>query len=144
MEEAAAPAPAKPEAPASITGSETILLVEDEESVRRLARAFLENRGYTVLEARDGAHAVEICEQRSASIHLMVTDVVMPKMSGHELAQRVAPLRPEMRVLFVSGYTGDALTQQGGLGPRAAFLEKPFGPGDLVKKVRQVLDHEPS
>ena len=122
-------------------GSETILLVEDEESVRRLARAFLENRGYTVLEARDGAHAVEICEKRSGPIHLMVTDVVMPKMSGRELAQRVAPLRPDMRVLFVSGYTGDSLAQ---LGPRAAFLEKPFGPGDLVSKVRQILDHKPS
>ena len=132
------------EAPVAATGSETILLVEDEESVRRLARAFLENRGYTVLEARDGPHAVEICEKRNGPIHLMVTDVVMPRMSGHELAQRVAPLRPDMRVLFVSGYAGDALVQHGDLGSRAAFLEKPFGPADLVKKVRQMLDHKPS
>ena len=115
--------------------------MEDEESVRRLARAFLENRGYTVLEARDGAHAIEICQQRGETIHLMVTDVVMPKMSGHQLAQRVATLRPDMRVLFVSGYTGDSLAQ---LGPSANFLEKPFGPGDLVKKVRQILDQRPS
>ncbi len=138
---AEASAPAQAETPPRVTGSETILLVEDEESVRRLARAFLENRGYTVLEARDGAHAIELCERQSQLIHLMVTDVVMPKMSGHELAQRVAPLRPDMRVLFVSGYTGDSLAQ---LGPSAAFLEKPFGPGDLVKKVRQILDQKPS
>jgi len=138
---AEASVPAQPETPPRITGSETILLVEDEESVRRLARAFLENRGYTVLEARDGAHAIEICQKPEQTIHLMVTDVVMPKMSGHELAQRVASLRPGMRVLFVSGYTGDSLPH---LGPTAAFLEKPFGPGDLVKKVRQILDQKPS
>ena len=139
--EALAPAPIRLEKPTSVAGSETILLVEDEESVRRLARAFLENRGYTVLEAHDGAHALELCEKRTEPIHLMVTDVVMPKMNGRELAQRVATLRPDMRVLFVSGYTGDSLAQ---LGPRAAFLEKPFGPGDLVKKVRQILDQKPS
>ena len=139
--EAPATAPAQPEKPAAAAGSETILLVEDEESVRRLARAFLENRGYKVLEARDGPHAVEICEQRTVPIHLMVTDVVMPKMGGRELAQRVAPIRPEMKVLFVSGYTGDSLVLPG---PHAAFLEKPFGPGDLVKKVRQILDQKPS
>jgi PAS domain S-box-containing protein len=133
--------PSQPEKPASATGSETILLVEDEDSVRRLARAFLENRGYTVLEARDGPHAVEICEKRDQPIHLMVTDMVMPKMSGSELAQRVAPMRPEMKVLFVSGYTGDSLALPG---PQAAFLEKPFGPGDLVKKVRQILDQKPA
>jgi two-component system cell cycle sensor histidine kinase/response regulator CckA len=141
VEEPATPAPPQPEKPASITGSETILLVEDEDAVRRLARAFLENRGYTVLEARDGAHAIEICEDRGQIIHLMVTDVVMPKMGGRELAQRVAPIRPDMRVLFVSGYTGDSMVLPGA---QAAFLEKPFGPGDLVKKVRQILDQKPS
>jgi len=141
VEAPAAAAPAPSEKPASTTGSETILLVEDEESVRRLARAFLENRGYQVLEARDGAHAVEICQNRGQRIHLMVTDVVMPKMSGRELAQRVASLRPEMRVLFVSGYTGDSLTLPG---PHVAFLEKPFGPSDLIKKVREMLDQKPA
>jgi PAS domain S-box-containing protein len=141
VETPATPAPAPSETPASTTGSETILLVEDEESVRRLARAFLENRGYKVLEARDGAHAVEICEQRDQTIHLMVTDVVMPKMGGRELAQRVAALRPEIRVLFVSGYTGDSLILPG---PHAAFLEKPFGPSDLIKKVREMLDQKPA
>lgn len=141
VEAPAAPAPAPSEKPASTTGSETILLVEDEESVRRLARAFLENRGYKVLEARDGAHAVEICEERNQTIHLMVTDVVMPKMGGRELAQRVAVLRPEIRVLFVSGYTGDSLILPG---PHAAFLEKPFGPADLIKKVREMLDQKPA
>ncbi len=141
VETPAAPAPAPPEKPASTTGSETVLLVEDEDAVRRLARAFLENRGYTVLEARDGAHAIEICEDRGQIIHLMVTDVVMPKMGGRELAQRVAPIRPEMRVLFVSGYTGDSLVLPGS---QAAFLEKPFGPADLIKKVREILDQKPA
>jgi len=141
VETPAAQVPAAPEKTASASGSETILLVEDEDSVRRLARTFLENRGYKVIEARDGAHAVEICGDRSQIIHLMVTDVVMPKMSGRELAQRVATVRPEMRVLFVSGYTGDTLTLPG---PHAAFLEKPFGPADLIKKVREMLDHKPA
>jgi response regulator RpfG family c-di-GMP phosphodiesterase len=96
--------------------------------------------GYNVLEARHGAKALEISKRHQGPIHLMVTDVVMPQMSGHELAQRLQPLRPDMKVLYMSGYTDDAIVRHGVLGAGMAFLSKPFTPDALALKVEEVLD----
>jgi CheY-like chemotaxis protein len=121
-------------------GSETILLVEDDETLRVLARRILLSRGYTVLEARDGEEALAICEQPATRIDLVATDAVMPKMNGRVLAERVAMLRPGLRVLFMSGYTDDDMLRRGIVDPRMAFLQKPFTPEALARKVRDVLD----
>jgi PAS domain S-box-containing protein len=123
-----------------LRGAETILLTEDEEMVRRLAREVLEIYGYRVLEAANGGAAFLICERHEGPIHLLVTDVVMPEMSGPELAERLARLRPDMRVLYMSGYTDTAILTQGVLEEGADFIHKPFTPGDLARKVREVLD----
>ncbi|MGH9723321.1 MAG: response regulator [Bryobacteraceae bacterium] len=120
-------------------GSETVLVVEDEDAVRGLVCRILHARGYTVLAARNGGEALLLCEQQSREINLMITDVVMPAMSGSELAQRLAPLHPEMKVLFMSGYTDGAIVHHGVLDPQTAFLNKPFTPSGLAAKVREVL-----
>jgi len=120
-------------------GRETILLVEDEGAVRELARDILEANGYAVLEARHGDEALAICERHSEPIHLMLTDVVMPGMNGRELAERLARLRPETKVLYMSGYTDNAIVLHGVLNGRAVFLQKPFTPDALARKVREVL-----
>ena len=122
---------------------ETILLVEDALRVRAVVREILEMNGYNVLEARHGAEALEISERHQDVIHLMLTDVVMPEMSGRELAQRLAPVRPDMKVLYMSGYTDDAIVRHGVLGAGMAFLSKPFTPDALALKVREVLDSPP-
>jgi PAS domain S-box-containing protein len=121
-------------------GHETILLVEDEDDVRALAREVLERQGYTVLEAGDGAHALQSCETEGDRIDLILTDVVMPRMSGRELVDRVRATRPAMRVLYMSGYTEDAIVRHGVRDASALLLGKPFAPGDLVGKVREALD----
>jgi len=123
--------------------AEAILLVEDALRVRAVVREILEMDGYNVLEARHGAEALEISERHQGPIHLMVTDVVMPQMSGRELAQRLQPLRPDMKVLYMSGYTDDAIVRHGVLGAGMAFLSKPFTPDALALKVREVLDTPP-
>ncbi len=121
-------------------GTETVLLVEDEESVRKLALAVLQRQGYTVLDARDGAHAVEVCRGHPGRIHILLTDVVMPGVGGPEAAGQLKALRPDMKVLYMSGYTDRAIAQQRVLGPDVAFLQKPFTPATLARKVREVLD----
>ncbi|MCH8948133.1 MAG: PAS domain S-box protein, partial [Acidobacteria bacterium] len=121
-------------------GTETILVVEDEMSVRKLAAEFLGSNGYRVLEAQDGAEALQVCEEHRAPIHLLLTDVVMPGMSGRELAVRLVGARPEMKVIYVSGYTDDAIVQHGVREEGTVFLQKPFSLDALARTVREALD----
>ncbi len=134
--------PGQPDPPLAtpLQGMETILLVEDETAVRELVRDALTARGYTVLEAHHGNDALRICEHYAGAIHLMVTDVVMPEMSGRELADRLARIHPTMKVLYMSGYTDNAVVHHGVLDLGTAFLQKPFSPAVLTRKVREVLD----
>jgi two-component system, cell cycle sensor histidine kinase and response regulator CckA len=134
------PSKAVPVVRAIAGGSETVLLVEDEDSVRSLTRMLLEQRGYRLLEARSGADALRLAEQHREPIHLLVTDVVMPGMSGRELAERLTALHPEMRVLYLSGYNGDTSLRYGVRQDERHFLAKPFSPVTLARKVREVLD----
>ena len=124
----------------SVRGTETVLLAEDEPGVRSLAKFVLESNGYTVLEAKNGGEALLLCEQFKGTIHLLATDVIMPQMSGPQLAGRLARLQPGMKVLYLSGYTDDAIVHHGVLDPDTPFLQKPFSPQALRSKVREVLD----
>jgi CheY-like chemotaxis protein len=142
------PATAQPSAtqtPASESGdpvgSETVLLVEDEDAVRALAREVLRRHGYVVLEARHGVDALRVAERHADEIHLLVADIVMPHMSGRELAERLATVRPAMKILFMSGYADHALVHDG-VTPNASFLQKPFTPEVLARRVRRILDAE--
>jgi PAS domain S-box-containing protein len=121
-------------------GWETILLVEDDEAVRTLGRAILTSQGYTVVEARDGTEALRIAADYPGPIHLLLTDVVMPKLSGREMAEGFLPLRPETRVLYMSGYTDDTILRHGIMVKAVAFLRKPFSQATLTQKVRALLD----
>jgi signal transduction histidine kinase/CheY-like chemotaxis protein len=121
-------------------GDETVLLVEDEERVRMAARRILERHGYHVLEAGDGEQALRVSGGYGEVIHLMITDMVMPRMSGDELAHKLAALRPAMKVIYVSGYTEDAVTRRGVLEASTAYVQKPFSPASLLRKVREILD----
>lgn len=121
-------------------GSETILLVEDDEEVRNVATRILRRNGYRVLEAGNGADALRVCEDESEPVDLIVTDIVMPEMNGSELAQKIREKQPDARILFTSGYTEDAAVRQSLLHPGEAFIEKPFTPASLAKKARDLLD----
>ncbi len=121
-------------------GSETILLVEDDEGVRTLTRHLLQGDGYSVLVAREGEEALRICRGRREPIDLLVSDVVMPGLGGRQLSEQLLLLHPEMKVLFLSGYTDDAVVRHGVLEEEANFLQKPFSPSALAQKVRDVLD----
>ena len=123
----------------SLRGSETVLLVEDEQSVRALTRVILENHGYTVLEAASGEKALKIVRDFDGPIHLVLTDVVMPSMGGSTLVSHVETLRPGIKVLYMSGYTDDAVVRHGHLDQGRAFLQKPFTPEGLARKVREAL-----
>ena len=125
-----------------IGGSETVLLVEDEDVVRGLARKILEHAGYSVLEASRGEEAFRLCVERAEPIDLLLTDVVMPETSGKEVADRLTELFPGLRVLFMSGYTDEAIVHHGVLDSNVEFIQKPFTPAALVKKVRDVLDSD--
>src|SRR6476661_3987510 len=129
-----------PSAPASPRGAETILIVEDEPAVRRMASRALRSQGYAILEAANGAEALEVLSRATSPVDLVLSDVVMPVLNGRELSERIAVDRPEVRVLFMSGYTDDDIVRRGLLRPGAPFLQKPFVPADLSRKVRDVLD----
>jgi CheY-like chemotaxis protein len=128
-----------PEIKVAAIGTETILVVEDEAPVRKLMTQILRRHGYTLLEAPTGVDALEAISRHSDPIHLMVTDVVMPGMSGRDLAKRVETMRPQTKVLYISGYTEDAIVHHGELDPGTAFLPKPFTPSALAQKVREIL-----
>src|SRR3989304_3262827 len=121
-------------------GTETVLLVEDDDGVRALVRRVLVMSGYKVLEARHGREALQISRRQEGAIRLMVTDMVMPQMSGLELANEVRQRRPRMKVLYISGYADEAIGGAGGAAACTGFLHKPFTPGELARKVREVLD----
>jgi len=127
-------------APESLRGSETILLVEDETAVRAVTRQLLERNGYKVVEAPDGPAALALVDgKRGDEIDLLLTDVVMPGMSGRELADQLTARCPKLRVLYMSGYTDDAIVRHGMLEPGLAYLEKPFRSAGLLRKVRETL-----
>jgi len=125
-------------------GTETILLVEDEANLRYLARQYLEKQGYKVIEAADGAVAMQIAVAHEAVIHLLLTDVIMPGMNGRELAQRISEIRPNVKVLYMSGYTENVIGHNGTLDAGVRLLQKPFNLRDLKIKVREVLDATPT
>ncbi|OLC08838.1 MAG: hypothetical protein AUH41_07160 [Gemmatimonadetes bacterium 13_1_40CM_66_11] len=135
-----ADAPVSPQRSGPARGTETVLVVEDEPAVLTLSRRALEAQGYVVLAASDAAAALRVVERHGGTIHMLVTDVVMPGLSGRELADRLVAQRPGIRVLYMSGYPGDAVVQHGGLPQGSAFLQKPFSPDTLARKVRDVLD----
>ena len=123
-------------------GSETVLLVEDEDGVRQLAREYLETNGYTVLQAADGHAALELAGMHDGPIHLLMTDVVMPGISGRELAQRISKVRPDIKILYMSGYTDQAVVQHGILESGSVLLQKPFTMATLAAKLREILASE--
>lgn len=138
--------PAQPEvetaAPKLVRGSETILLVEDEDLVRTLVRDTLRRDGYNVLDAPDAAEARRICQNYDGVIHLLISDVVMPKEGGRELAQTLLSERPEMKVLFMSGYTDQAVVNSRVPGADSGFIQKPFTPAALSRIVREILERD--
>jgi CheY-like chemotaxis protein len=140
VEEEASPAESRPERGTASGGAETVLLVEDEDAVRALTRIVLEGQGYFVLEASDGAEALAVAGRHEGPIHLLLADVVMPVMGGRQLAERLLASHHELKVLFQSGYTDDAVVRHGILHEKVHFLQKPYSPAALAAKVREVLD----
>jgi len=139
----AEPLEAGPASAGAPQGEETILLVEDYTEIREMLQEILQLHGYTVLTAANGQEALRSSERHEGTIQLLLTDVIMPGMSGRELADHVTRKRPSMKVLFMSGYTEDELGQHGLLDPGVTLLRKPFLPEALVEKVREILDTPP-
>jgi CheY-like chemotaxis protein len=138
-DQTAAPAE-KPAAPQLGRGGETVLIVEDEEALREVARRILARNRYQVLTAASGPEALKLVEHTTVDIHLLLTDVIMPRMLGKELADKLAELRPAVRVLYMSGYAQPVLASQGTLDPGVTLVEKPFSEPALLARVRDVLD----
>ena len=129
--------------PDTSPGTEKILLVEDDDSVRDLAREILEMNGYEVVEAANGVEALEVFAANAGTVEMLVTDLVMPKMGGRDLAKKLTPDNPQLMVLYLSGYTDSVVLQQGMLDAGSYFLQKPFTPAELAHKVRAALDTRP-
>ncbi len=127
-----------PEAPLA-SGSGTILLVEDDDMVRRMTSAMLEELGYTVVAATTPSQALSFCEQEDTPVDLLLTDVVMPELSGTALQDKIKAIRPGIKVLFMSGYTANVIVHHGVLDKGVSFMQKPFGMNDLARKIRDVL-----
>jgi signal transduction histidine kinase/ActR/RegA family two-component response regulator len=125
--------------PGELRGTETVLLVEDEEGVRSLIELMLQKNGYTVVEACSAEEALDFAQNDSTPVHLLLTDIVLPRMTGRELSEKIAALRPGIKTLFMSGYTDDDIIKSGVLDSKAAFLQKPFSRESLLQKVREVL-----
>jgi CheY-like chemotaxis protein len=142
--EAPKPAVSEAQRPVIATGGQTILVVEDEPGVRALAAATLGMRGYQVLQASTGEEALALVTGLDRPIHLLLTDLVMPGMSGQQLATLLAGIQPDLRIMYMSGYTDDATTRLGGMQPGITFLPKPFTPNGLVEKVIEALSSNPS
>jgi CheY-like chemotaxis protein len=123
------------------TGTETILLVEDDEAILNLSTMILENLGYTVLAAHTPGYAIHLVEDHPGDIHLLITDVVMPEMNGRELAEQLGAIRPNLKCLYMSGYTADLIARHGILDEGVNFIQKPFGSDELAARVRQVLNN---
>jgi len=135
--------PDKPVSPVEdMRGEKTVLLVEDDEPIRKLAREVLEQNGYAVLSAGDGEEALRVAGEYRGEIHLLLTDVVMPGIGGRELSDRIRALRPAIRIIYMSGYTGNAIADQGVLALGTPFLQKPYSPASLARKVKEVLEEE--
>jgi CheY-like chemotaxis protein len=126
--------------PPETSATETLLVVENEAAVRNLLEVALRKNGYTVLAAGSGSEALEVIRQHHGTIHLLITDVMMPDMDGPELARLVATLRPHTPTLFMSGYMDDTLDERGIRFATANFIQKPFSPSTLARKVREILD----
>jgi two-component system cell cycle sensor histidine kinase/response regulator CckA len=126
--------------PPTLRGSETILLVEDDDQVRVVAQGILSRHGYNVIEARNAGEALLCSEKYSGTIHLLLSDVVMPRMSGPQLAKRLASARPHMKVLCMSGYTDDSIVRHGVIDAHFAYIQKPITPHSLTTRVREVLE----
>ena len=122
-----------------VQGSETILLVEDAQPLRELARELLEENGYKVLEAGNGADAISLADKCQEPIHLLLTDVVMPGMDGQKLAEEINRIRPEIKIMYMSGYTDESIVHRGVLDSELVLLQKPFTRESLTRKVRQAL-----
>ena len=127
----------------ALRGTETILVAEDEDGVRSLTKEVLEKYGYTVLEASNGEEALKIAERHEGPLDLLLSDVVMPRMGGPELAQELLARRPAVKVLYMSGYTDHPMVRRGVVNAGVAFLQKPFTPTVLVSRIREILESRP-
>ena len=121
-------------------GSETVLVVEDKDEVRQIAATVLAGLGYTVIEAKDGFDALELCKRYHGKIHILLTDVVMPKIGGHELAEKIKEQHTETKIIYMSGYTENAIAHHGVLDKGINFIQKPFTASELAKEIRRILD----